>query len=172
MGNVNSRFLTRPSAVFGMTRVRRGESAAPPKRFMRIAIASRLHRSGEASCANVAVCAATRIGFENRSMLRRLGLGISYFIAIVYAFSILWPCLYCFQHGCKGPGELDAFLPAFGLTPFGAIATAFSLSNAVQHIRKGQSSWVYWPLAIIFAVVLLCVIAFVGWVIYETAFHR
>ncbi len=106
-------------------------------------------------------------------MLRRLGLGISYFIAIVYVLSILWPCLYCFQHGCKGPGELDAFLPAFGLTPFGAIATAFSLRNAVQQIRKGQSSsWVYWPLAIIFAVVLLGVVAFVTGVIYETAFHR
>jgi hypothetical protein len=64
-------------------------------------------------------------------------------------------------------------MPAFGLTPFGAIATAFSLHNAIQHIRKRQSlSWVFWPLAIIFATVLLGVIAFVAWLIYETASHR
>jgi hypothetical protein len=106
-------------------------------------------------------------------MLRKVGLGISYFIAIVYVFSILLPCLYCYQHGCMGPGELDAFMPAFLFTPTGAIATAFSLRNALQHIRKGQSgSWVFWPLAIIFAIVLVGVIAFVTWVVYETAFHR
>jgi hypothetical protein len=56
---------------------------------------------------------------EDRSMLRRLGLGISYFIAIVYIFSILLPSIYCLRHGCKGPGELDAFMPAFALVPFG-----------------------------------------------------
>ncbi len=44
-------------------------------------------------------------------MLGKLGLAISYFIAIVYIFSILLPGLYCLQHGCKGPGELDAFMP-------------------------------------------------------------
>jgi hypothetical protein len=87
-------------------------------------------------------------------MLRRLGLGISYFLATVYIFSILLPCLYCFQNGCRGPGELDAFMPAFLLTPAGAIATAF------------------WPLAVIFAIVLLGVITFVAWMVYETAFHR
>lgn len=106
-------------------------------------------------------------------MLRKLGLGISYFIAVVYVLSILLPCLYCFQHGCRGPGELDAFMPAFGLTPLGAIGTAFSLRNAIQQIRKRQSwSWVFWPVAVIFAVVLLGAIAFVAWVVYETAFHR
>src|SRR5580658_3533611 len=106
-------------------------------------------------------------------MLRRLGLAISYFVAIVYGLSILLPSVYCLRQGCKGPGELDAFMPAFGLTPFGAVATAFSLHNAVQQIRKRQSwSWVFWPLAIIFATVLLCVIAFIAWFIYETASHR
>ena len=106
-------------------------------------------------------------------MLRRLGLGISYFIAIVYAFSILLPCLCCYQHGCRGPGELDAFMPAFLFTPAGAIATAFSLRNAIQHIRKRQSwSWVFWPLAVIFAIVLLGVVTLVAWVVYQTAFHR
>jgi hypothetical protein len=106
-------------------------------------------------------------------MWPRLGLAILYFIAIVYLFSIVWPCLYCLQHGCKGPGELDAFLPAFGLTPFGAIATAFALRNAIQQIRKRQSwSWVFWPLAIIFALVLLGVIALIALVIYHTAFRR
>ena len=56
-------------------------------------------------------------------MLRKLGLAISYFIAIVYILLILWPLLYCYQHQwCKGAGELDAFMPAFMLTPLGAIA--------------------------------------------------
>jgi hypothetical protein len=106
-------------------------------------------------------------------MLRRLGLGISYFIAIVYVLSILLPGLYCYEHGCKGPGELDAFMPAFLLTPVGAVATAFSLRNAIQHIRKGQAwSWVFRPLAVIFAIVLLGAIALVTWVVFETAFHR
>ncbi len=106
-------------------------------------------------------------------MSRKLGLAISYFVAIIYVFSILLPCLYCFQHGCRGPGELDAFMPAFALTPFGAIATAFALHNAVQHIRKGQSwSWAFWPLAIIFVIVLLGVIALIAIFIYYSAFHR
>jgi hypothetical protein len=106
-------------------------------------------------------------------MVRRLGLAISYFIAIVYAISILLPSVYCLRHGCKGPAELDAFMPAFGLTPFGAIATAFSLHDALQRIKKRQSwSWVYWLLAIIFVIVLLCVIAFIVWFIYESATHR
>jgi hypothetical protein len=69
-------------------------------------------------------------------MLRKVGLAISYFIAIVYFFSILLPAVYCLQHGFKGPGELDAFMPAFMLTPLGAIATAFSLHNAVTTDQK------------------------------------
>ncbi|MGB7602482.1 MAG: hypothetical protein WBM24_19420 [Candidatus Sulfotelmatobacter sp.] len=106
-------------------------------------------------------------------MWPRLGLAILYFIAIVYLFSIVWPCLYCLQHGCRGPAELDAFLPAFGLTPLGAIATAFSLRSAIQQIRKRQPwSWVFWPLAILFAIVLLGVIALIALVIWHTAFHR
>jgi Ni/Fe-hydrogenase subunit HybB-like protein len=112
------------------------------------------------------------IGF-NRSMFRRLGLTISYFIAIVYFLAIVLPSIYCLRHGCRGPGELDAFMPAFGLTPVGAIATAFSLRNAIQQIRRRQSwSWVFWPLAIVFAIVLLGAIAFIAWVIYQTASHR
>jgi hypothetical protein len=101
-------------------------------------------------------------------MLRKLGLAITYFIASVYIFSILLPSLYCLRHGCRGP-DLDAFMPAFALTPFGAIATAFSLHNAIQHIRKRQSwSWAFWPLAIIFAIVLLGVIALIAIFIYYT----
>jgi hypothetical protein len=106
-------------------------------------------------------------------MVRKLGLAISYFIATVYIVSILLPALYCLRQGCKGPGELDAFMPAFGLTPFGAIAAAFCLHHAIQQIRKRQSSsWVFWPLAIIFAIVLLGVISLIAFVIYYTAFHR
>ncbi len=105
-------------------------------------------------------------------MLRKLGLAISYFLASVYFLSILLPSLYCLRRGCRGP-ELDAFMPAFALLPFGSIAAGFSLHNAIQQIRKRQS-WasVFWPLAIIFAIVLLATIAFVAWVIYETAFQR
>jgi len=106
-------------------------------------------------------------------MLRRVGLAISYFIAILYFLSILLPSLYCFQHGCKGGGDGDAFMPAFFFAPIGAIATAFSLHNAIQNIRKRQRwSWIFWPLAIIFALVLIGVIALIGLLIYHTGFHR
>jgi hypothetical protein len=105
-------------------------------------------------------------------MLQKLGLAITYFIAIVYILSIVFPSIYCLQHGCRGP-EGDAFMPAFFLTPVGAIATAFSLYNATQQIRKRQSwSWVFWPLAIIFAIVLLGAIAFIAVLIYHLASHR
>src|ERR1700685_2021473 len=105
-------------------------------------------------------------------MLRKLGFAISYFIAIVYFLEILLPSIYCLQHGCRGP-EGDAFMLAFFLTPLGAIATAVSLYNAIQHIRKRQSwSWVFWPLAIIFAIVLLGAIAFIALLIYHLTFRR
>ncbi|MFZ0285869.1 MAG: hypothetical protein WAL32_11620 [Terriglobales bacterium] len=105
-------------------------------------------------------------------MLRKLGLTILYFIAVVYILLILSPSIYCLRHGCRGP-EGDVFMPAFFLTPLGAIATAFSLHNAVQQIRKRESwSWIFWPLAIIFAIVLLAAIAFIGWLIYQLASHR
>jgi hypothetical protein len=106
-------------------------------------------------------------------ILRKLGLAVSYFVAILYVLSILLPSVYCLRHGCKGPGELDAFMPAFVLAPFGAITSAFSLRNAIQHIRKRQSgSWLAWPLAIIFPIVLLGTISFIAWVIYHTAVRR
>lgn len=105
-------------------------------------------------------------------MLRKVGLAISYVLAFAYIFSILPSALYCSSHGCKGPGELDAFMLAFLLTPLGAIATAFSLRNAVQHIHKGQSPSLFWPLAIVFSIVLLGVIVLLALVIFHTAIHR
>ena len=70
-------------------------------------------------------------------MLRKLGLAISYFIAVVYLLLILLPLLYCYQHQwCKGPGEGDGFMPAFMLTPLGAIATAFSSRCHTTHQEK------------------------------------
>ena len=106
-------------------------------------------------------------------MLRKLGLAISYFIAIVYILSILWPSIYCLRHGCKGPGELDAFMPAFALIPIGGIATVLSFVHSIQQIRKRESSsWVFWPAAIVFAIVLLGTLAFIALLIYFTAFHR
>ena len=106
-------------------------------------------------------------------MLRRLGLAISYFVAVAYILSVLLPALYCLQHGCKGPGEGDAFMPAFFLTPVGGIASALCLYNAVLNIRKRDSwSWVFWPLAVVFAIVLLGVITFIGMLVYFVVFHR
>jgi hypothetical protein len=64
-------------------------------------------------------------------------------------------------------------MPAFALIPIGGIATAFSLRNAIQHIRKRQPlSWVFWSAAIVFAIVLLGTLAFIAILIYFTAFHR
>ena len=106
-------------------------------------------------------------------MVRRLGLAIAYLLAIGYFFSILLPSIYCLRHGCRGGGEGDAFMPAFFLTPLGAIATAFSFHNAVQQIRKRESgAWAFWPLAIIFGIVLLGAVVFIGLLIYHVAFHR
>ena len=105
-------------------------------------------------------------------MLRRLGLAILYFIASVYFLSILLPSIYCLRHGCRGP-EGDAFMPAFFLIPVGAITTAITLFHAIQQIRKRQSwSWVFWPLAVIFAIVLLGTVAFIAMMIYELATHH
>src|SRR5579864_6831172 len=95
-------------------------------------------------------------------MLRKLGLAISYFIALLYILSILWPSIYCLRHGCRGP-ELDAFMPAFALIPIGGIATAFSLRHSIQQIRKRESSsWAFWLAAIVFAIVLLGTFAFIA----------
>ncbi len=105
-------------------------------------------------------------------MLRRVGLGVAYFIAIVFFLSILLPAIFCLGHGCKGP-DLDAFMPAFMLTPLGGIATAFSLRNAIQQIKARNSwAWVFWPLTIIFGIVLLGAVTLIALLIYFTAFHR
>jgi len=105
-------------------------------------------------------------------MVVKLGLAIAYFIAILYIFLIVSPSIYCLQHGCKGP-EGDIFMPAFFLTPIGAIATAFSLYNAIQQIRKKTSwSWVFWPLAIVFGIVVLGAVAFITRLSYYLAFHH
>ncbi len=105
-------------------------------------------------------------------MLRRVGLAVSYFIAAVYIISILLPAMYCLRQGCRGPGELDAFMPAFMLTPLGSIGTAFSLRNSIQHIRRKSWSRAFWPLAVIFAIVLLGIAGLTSWIVYETAIHR
>jgi hypothetical protein len=105
-------------------------------------------------------------------MLRRVALAISYLVAIVFVLSIVLPAQYCLRTGCKGPGELDAFMPAFMLSPLGAIGTAFALSNSIRNIRGKSHLWVFWPLAIIFAIVLLGVAAMLAWIVFETAAPR
>jgi hypothetical protein len=105
-------------------------------------------------------------------MLRKLGLGISYFFALAYIvsfvvpFSLLLECvrLHGLEH-CQGNG-LDAFLPAAALTPFGSMGSAFALRNSIQNIKKRQSLWLFWPLAIIFAIVLAAVIGAIALVFY------
>lgn len=100
-------------------------------------------------------------------MFRRLGLTIAYFVAVVYIIWIVCPALYCYQHGCRAGGEGDIFMPAFFLTPVGAIATAFAFRNAIQNIRKGHTwSWLFWPLAVVFGIVLAAVIVFIAIMVY------
>ena len=105
-------------------------------------------------------------------MLRKVGLAISYFISIVYIILIVWPALYCYQHGCHGP-ELDGFMPAFFLTPLAGVTTAFSLRNAIQNIKKNDSSsLVFWPPAIVFSIVLVGIVGLIAWIVLQTAFHQ
>jgi hypothetical protein len=104
-------------------------------------------------------------------MLRKIGVAISYVVTGGYILLIVLPVIYCLRQGCRGP-DLDAFMSAFLVTPIGAIATSFSLQNAVQQLRKGQTPWLFWPLAVIFSVILLGVVALVVLVIYHTAVHR
>ncbi len=105
-------------------------------------------------------------------MLRKIGLGIAYFVAMLYLASIVLPAIYCLHHGCRGP-ELDAFMPAFMLTPAGGIATAFALRNAVQQTRKEKASAAFfWVLALIFGLMLVGVVGLGAYVILGTVFHR
>ena len=106
-------------------------------------------------------------------MFRKLALAMAYFIAIVYVLSIVYPSIYCLRHGCKGPGELDAFMPAFVLIPIGGISSAFALRNSIQQIRNRHSwSWAFWPAAVVLAILLLGTLAMIALLIYFTAFHR
>ena len=105
-------------------------------------------------------------------MARKLGLAVCYGLAIVYILSIALPAVYCLRHGCKGPGELDAFMPAFMFTFPGAIATALCLSHTLQRIRKRGWPWLFWPLAILFSIILFGVAVLVGLIVYHTVFHR
>lgn len=105
-------------------------------------------------------------------MLRKIGIAIAYLVTMVYIVSILLPAGYCFQHGCSGPGEGDAFMPAFLLTPAGGVGTIFALRNCIQNLRKESSSWVFFPLSVIFAAVLMGDAALIVWIVFETATHR
>jgi hypothetical protein len=105
-------------------------------------------------------------------MVRRLAFALAYLIAFVYILLILLPSVYCLQHGCKGGGEGDIFMPAFFFIPLGVLGTAFSLYDSIQNIRRGYLAWVFWPLAVLFAAVLLGIAAFVGLLVFELATHR
>jgi hypothetical protein len=104
-------------------------------------------------------------------MIRRIALTVAYLVAIVYILSIVLPAEYCLSHGCRGP-ELDGFMPAFLLSPLGAIGTAFALHNSISNIRRKSHLWAFWPLAVIFATVLLAIAAVLVWIVFQTATHR
>ncbi|HEX8813887.1 MAG TPA: hypothetical protein VF753_00145 [Terriglobales bacterium] len=108
---------------------------------------------------------------SGETVFRKVGLGIAYFVAILYILLIVSPAMYCLQHKCWGP-DLDGFMPAFFLSPWATVAMGFTLGNAIQHIRKKQSVWLFWPLVIVFAIVLLATIALLAWIFFFTAFHR
>lgn len=106
-------------------------------------------------------------------MLRKIALGVSYFFASAFLVSFLVPfsfLMYCVHlHGlkhCQGP-DLDAFLPAAALTPFGTIGSAFCLRDAIQNIRKRRFPWLFWPLAVIFSLVLLGVAIMIAVVVID-----
>jgi hypothetical protein len=105
-------------------------------------------------------------------MFRKLGLGISYFFAFAFIISFLVPLSFLLEcvrlyglQPCQGP-DLDAFLPAAALTPFGAVGTAFSLRNSIQNIRRHSRPWLFWPLAVIFSIVLLGVAVMIAVVVF------
>ncbi|HLY40732.1 MAG TPA: hypothetical protein VKR52_05930 [Terracidiphilus sp.] len=104
-------------------------------------------------------------------MFRRVGLAICYFVAGVYVLSILLPAVYCLRHGCKGP-DGDAFMPAFFFTPVGAFATALCLYHSIQSIRRKSWPGLFWPLTILFSVVLLGVAALIVLFVVEMTLHR
>ena len=104
-------------------------------------------------------------------MFLKIILAFSYAITAIYILSILLPALYCYRHGCKGP-DLDAFMPAFLFTPGGAITAIFCLIDTVQRIKKKQALWLFWPLAIIFSLVLLGVVVLIALVIFHTVLRR
>lgn len=104
--------------------------------------------------------------------MRKLAIVIFYLISIGYVVLIVTPALYCIQNTCSGP-DLDGFMPAFAFTPFGGIATIFSLRHATREIRRGGSwSWAFWFLTIVFVIVLAGIAALVAIGIYMTAIHR
>ena len=114
----------------------------------------------------------TEAAQETPYMIRKFGRLLSYIISIGYVFLLAMPLLYCLQHGCNGP-EGDGFMPAFFLTPLAGITTAFSLQNSIQQIRKsGSWSWIFWPLAIIFALVLAGMVIFIAMGVYTLNRHH
>ena len=62
---------------------------------------------------------------------------VAFAITALWAFTILWAANYCFVHGYSGPNgnNIDAFLPAFALAPFGAPALIWSLVILLQTMR-------------------------------------
>ncbi len=87
--------------------------------------------------------------------MQKLGVIISWLVAVLYALSLILPTGYCLIHGCRG-AQGDTFMPAFFLTPFGILATIVAFISAVRNIKdKHPLSGAYWPFAIVFASVLL-----------------
>ncbi len=87
---------------------------------------------------------------------------ITFIAAFLWIFLILWPLSYCISKGCSGP-DLDGFMPAFLLTPYGLpcfIWTIFYIlkkiwpnSAAVQVIEK--TVWIMLAVAVIGGIMYL-----------------
>ncbi len=82
-------------------------------------------------------------------------------ISGLFVLSLGLPSAYCFQHGCRGP-ELDGFMPALMLAPFGAPALALSMRATIRKMRSG-SPWSYigWPIVIVQGTTLAGVAGFI-----------
>jgi len=56
--------------------------------------------------------------------------------------------------------------------PHDLLHPRFTLNNCGQNIRGNSRPWLFWPLAILFALVLLGVVALVVFFVVETIWHR
>jgi hypothetical protein len=94
-----------------------------------------------------------------------LGLAVLRFVApiisILYVASIVLGFSSCPHYACRGT-EIDAFLPAFGLSPFGIPALAIWLYATIKQIRRNEARGAgLLLLAILLSTVLTAITGFI-----------